>query len=63
MESNNTYGIVSGPDDIHTDVSRTLKGAKQYATRNGYNKVSIRYNSGYHCRVVSTRINNKWKDQ
>ena len=65
MESNNTYGIVSGPDNdgIYTDVSRTLKGAKRYATNHGYDRVGIRYNSGYHCRVVSIKINNKWKDQ
>jgi len=63
MESNNTYGIVSGPDNIYTDVSRTLKGAKRYATNHNYDKVGIRYNSGYNCRVVSIKINNKWKDQ
>ena len=60
MKDNDTYGIVYGPDNIHTDVSRTLKGAKQYATRHGYNKVSIRYNSGYVCSVLATKINNKW---
>ena len=63
MESNNTYGIVSGPDNIYTDVSRTLKGAKRYATNHSYDKIGIRYNSGYHCKVVSIKINNKWKDQ
>ena len=60
MKSNNSYGIVYGPNNIYTDVSRTLKGAKQYATRNGYNKVSIRYNCGYVCSVLATKINNKW---
>ena len=57
---NNTYGIVYGADNIYTDVSNSLKGAKRYATINGYKKVGIRYNNGYHCRVVSIKVNNKW---
>ena len=58
--SNNTYGIVYGPDYIYTDVSNSLKGAKRYATNHWYNKVGIRYNSGYNCSVVAIKINNKW---
>jgi len=57
---NNTYGIVYGIDNIYTDVSRTLKGAKRYATINGYDKVGIRYNAGYHCSVVSIKVDKKW---
>tara|TARA_R110001592_G_scaffold140907_1_gene362049 strand:+ start:1136 stop:1342 length:207 start_codon:yes stop_codon:yes gene_type:complete len=56
----NTYGIVYGPDNIYTDVSRSLKGAKRYATINGYDKVGIRYNSGYDCSVVAIKIDKKW---
>jgi hypothetical protein len=41
-------------------VSNSLKGAKRYATNRGYDKVGIRYNSGYHCSVVAIKINNKW---
>ena len=52
MENNNSYGIVTGPDNIYTDVSRTLKGAKRYATIHSFDKVGIRYNSGYVCKVV-----------
>ena len=63
MENNNSYGIVAGPDNIYTDVSRTLKGAKRYATNHSYDKVGIRYNSGYVCKVVSIKVNNKWMDQ
>jgi len=63
MENNNSYGIVTGPDNIYTDVSRTLKGAKRYATIHSFDKVGIRYNSGYVCKVVSIKVNNKWKDQ
>ena len=58
--TDNTYGIVYGPDNIYTDVSNTLKGAKRYATNRGYDKVGIRYNSGYNCSVVAIKINNKW---
>ena len=61
MENNNSYGIVTGPDNIYTDVSRTLKGAKRYATNHSYDKVGIRYNSGYHVKVVAIKINNKWE--
>jgi hypothetical protein len=56
---NNTYGIVYG-DNIYIDVSKSLKGAKRYATNKGYDKVGIRYNSGYHCSVVAIKVNNKW---
>ena len=63
MENNNSYGIVAGPDNIYTDVSRTLKGAKRYATNHSFDKVGIRYNSGYVCKVVAIKVNNKWMDQ
>jgi len=60
---NNTYGVIYGTDNIYTDVSRTLKGAKRYATINGYNKVGIRYNSGYNCSIAAIKIENKWVKQ
>jgi len=57
---NNTYGIVNR-DGVHIDVSISEKGAKQYATRNGYNKVSIRFNSGYNAVIVAVKSKNgKW---
>jgi hypothetical protein len=59
--NNNSYGVVCGPDNIYTDVSMTLKGAKRYATNHSFDKVGIRYNSGYVCKVVAIKINNKWK--
>jgi len=59
--NNNSYGVVCGPDNIYTDVSRTLKGAKRYATLHHFDKVGIRFNSGYHVKIVATKINNKWK--
>ena len=61
MENNNSYGVVYGPDNIYTDVSRTLRGAKRYATLHYFDKVGIRVNSGYHVKVIATKINNKWK--
>lgn len=53
------YGVLS--NDVHVDVSKTLKGAKNYATRNGFNVVTIRYNSGYIASQVAEKVNGKWK--
>lgn len=55
----NIYGVLDS-NNCHIDTSKTLQGAKNYATRNGYDKVSIRYNSGYNVQVVAEKINNKW---
>ena len=40
------YGVINS-EETHTDVSNTLLGAKQYATRHEYTEVSKRigYNS------------------
>jgi plastocyanin domain-containing protein len=54
----NTYGIIS--NGAHIDVSNTEKGAKQYATKNGYTQVSIRYNGGYIAQVIAERKGAKW---
>lgn len=51
------YGVLN-KKNIHTDVSKTLQGAKCYATRNDYTKVSRRV--GYNAHLVSERINGKW---
>ena len=56
---NNVYGVIY--DGIHTDVSNSEKGAKNYATRNGYNEVSIRFNGGYNVQVIAKKINGKWE--
>lgn len=55
----NTYGIINR-DGIHIDVSNSEKGAKNFATRNGYTKVSIRYNGSCHVSVISVKVANKW---
>ena len=60
---NNTYGIVNR-DGVHIDVSKSEKGAKQYATRNGYDKVSIRNNSGYDVDIIAVKNKNgRWVKQ
>lgn len=56
---NNIFGVVNS-DGIHTDVSNSERGAKRYATLNGYNKVSVRYNGGYNVEVIAERIGKKW---
>lgn len=57
---NNTYGIVTSKGE-HIDVSKTEKGAKNYATRHGYTRVSIRYNGGYHVEVIAEKnAKGKW---
>ncbi len=52
----NIYGVVN-TEGIHTDVSKSEKGAKQYATRHGYDKVSIRFHSGYTIVIISVKNN------
>lgn len=58
--SSNTYGVVYGTDNIYTDVSNTLKGAKRYATLNNFDRVGVRFNSGYHVKILAKKIDNKW---
>jgi len=55
---NPVYGVVH--NDAHMDVSNTLLGAKQYATRNGYEEVSKRV--GYNAVVIARKTNGKWED-
>jgi hypothetical protein len=52
-----TYGILNS-DNVHIDVSNTLQGAKNYATRNDYSKVSKRV--GYNVVGQWEKINSKW---
>ena len=54
-----TYGV-NTLNNGYIDVSNTLLGAKQYATRNGYDAVYIRYNNGYHVDKVAIKTGNKW---
>ena len=54
----NIYGVLSG--GIHTDTSRTERGAKIYATKNGFNTISVRYNCGYNVEIVAKKEGKKW---
>ena len=53
------YGILI--NGIHTDTSNTEKGAKNYATRNGFFHISKRI--GYNAFLISEKIENKWKNK
>ena len=56
----NTYGVLAS-DGTHIDVSNTERGAKNYATRNGYNIVTIRFNCGYVATQIAKKVGNKWQ--
>jgi hypothetical protein len=47
----NTYGILL--NGSHIDVSKTERGAKNFASRNGYDTVTIRYNCGYIAKEIA----------
>lgn len=53
------YGVVD-KDQTHIDISTSEKGAKQYATRNGYKEISIRYNCGYVTEIIAIKKGRKW---
>lgn len=55
------YGSLDS-DGIHTDTSKTERGAKNYATRNDLDNVSIRYNCGYQIAEIAEKIDGKWVD-
>ena len=55
--SQNVYGVLS--NGVHADVSKTERGAKRYATLNGYNTVSIRFNCGYIASEIATKQGNR----
>lgn len=52
------YGVVSG--GIHTDTSKTERGAKIYATKNGFDAISVRYDCGYNVAIVAKKEGKKW---
>ena len=58
MKTQNVYGVIS--NGSHVDISRTERGAKNYATRNGFTEVTIRYNGGYVAQITASKKNNKW---
>ena len=59
----NIYGIIENRTRSHVDVSKTERGAKIYAIKYGYDKISIRYNCGYNVRIIAIKVDNKWVNQ
>ncbi|WP_458321551.1 hypothetical protein [Providencia sp. CRPN22473] len=55
------FGVLDS-DGCHVDVSKTLRGAKNYATRHGYTIVTSRANGSYHARTESIKEGGKWND-
>jgi hypothetical protein len=55
----NTYGVLI--NGAHVDTSKTERGAKNYATRNGYNIVTMRYNCGYIAVQIAHNYLGEWK--
>lgn len=51
------YGVVNNKGD-YFDVSKTLQGAKNYATRNKYKFVAERH--GYNAVVIAKKEGKKW---
>jgi hypothetical protein len=58
-QTNNIYGVLI--DGVHIDVSNTERGAKQYATKNGYSIITVRYNCGYIASRIACKCNGKWR--
>ena len=51
------YGSTDNTN-THTDTSKTLLGAKQYATRKGLKNVSVRI--GYNVTLLEYKQDNNW---
>lgn len=56
----NIYGIIDN-NGCHVDVSNSLLGAKQYATKHGYLTVSVRFNCGYIATQIAHKYTGKWE--
>ena len=57
----NTYGIALASGE-YRDVSKTARGAKKYATQNGFDAVYVRYGSGYTVAKIAVKNGKKWGD-
>ena len=55
---NDVYGVLI--NEIHHDISLSLKGAKRYATINGFGIVSVRIKSGYNVLPLFKKEGKKW---
>ena len=58
-ETNNIYGVLS--NGVHIDVSKTERGAKQYATKHGFLTITVRYNCGYNAEQIAHKYTGKWQ--
>ena len=56
----NIYGVINYIGEM-IDVSNSERGAKNYATRHGYDLVSIRYDAGYYVDILSMKVAGKWQ--
>ena len=59
MPLQHIYGVLN--NGVHFDVSNTERGAKQYATLNGFDTITCRYNCGYNAAIIAKKENGKWK--
>lgn len=57
----NTYGVALTKNGEYRDVSNTARGAKNYATRNGFKVVYVRFNGSYNIAPISYRNGKKWE--
>ena len=57
--SNNIYGVLV--NGAHIDISKTERGAKRYATKNGHLTVTVRYNGGYIAAQTAHKYSGKWQ--
>ena len=51
------YGVLDR-NGCHNDISKTERGAKNFATRNGYNHISKRL--GYNAYKYAEKVAGKW---
>lgn len=55
----NIYGIID-KNNCLIDISKSIRGAKQYATKNGYDKVGYRNVNSYNAFITHIKIGKKW---
>lgn len=56
----NTFYGVWNKESGHLDTSQTLRGAKLFASKNGYIVVSRR--EGKYTRKLAKKLNDKWEE-
>ena len=55
----NVYGITH--NGIHTDISTSKEATERYATLNGYNQISVRYNNRWNAQIIAIKDGKKWR--